>query len=138
MSDNPAQQFTNRAEEHAQKKREEYDRMMPLLQERVEEMNGNRGDLPEIVMKGSSLHLDQFTLHLEFDQLFPNPSDYVLVLRVGQPKKSLFGSEPVPVRYKLRPVVSNDRSSVLWAGNVQGMTQFSTAGVVELRSNNAH
>jgi hypothetical protein len=132
MSENRAEQLRDRVQEEAQRKRQEYERLMILLEKRVEEINANRGDLPEIVVRSSSLQLDQFKLYIEFDQLFPKLTDYVLVLRVGQERKPLFGSDLPAVRHRLQPIVADDLRSIVWMGNVGDITQFNTAELVEL------
>ena len=128
MSGNSAEQPQNQAQEHAQKKREEKDRMMDLLKERVDEWNAKRGDLPEIVMRGSSIQMDRYILFLDFDQL-PSLTDYVLVLRVGQERKPIFWPEPAAVRHRLEPIVSDERGSIVW---VHQLGTFTSAAVVEL------
>ena len=42
-------------QELAQRKQKEFDDMMRLLKERVEEIKANRGNLPEFVARGSSM-----------------------------------------------------------------------------------
>jgi hypothetical protein len=92
----------------SQHAREEYATLMRLLKERVEERNATVDNSPKFVVKGSSVQLDHVVLYLEFDQMFMNPDDYVLVLKVGQPKQPLFGSAPTPIRRILRAVPSDD------------------------------
>jgi len=131
MSEYPAEQLIDRAQA-AHRKQKEHERMWCLLEERVEEMNANTGNLPEIVMKkGYSLQLGQFTLYIEFDQQLSDPSEYVLVLRVGQPREPLFGSGPAAVKRRLRPAVSDDRRSIVWI-NAGDVRRFDTADVVQL------
>jgi hypothetical protein len=74
-NDNRAERPENRMQELVQRKKAEYDDLQRLLKERVEEMNANRGNLPQFVMRGSSIiQLGHIELHLEFDPLFPNPN----------------------------------------------------------------
>jgi len=106
-NDNRAGRSENRAQELAQRKQKEFDDVMRLLKERVEEINANRGNLPEFVARGSLIiQLGHIELHLEFDQLYGNPTDYVLVLKVGTSplKQPMFGSAPPPVKHKLRSI----------------------------------
>lgn len=77
-------------------------------------------------MKGSSLKLDRFTLYLDFDPIYENPTDYVLVLRVGDEGRRLFGSEPPAVRHKLQPTVSGHLSSVVWADKTGNLGRFTS------------
>lgn len=112
----------------SQHAREEYDNLMRLLKERVEERNATADNLPKFVVKGSTVQLDHMVLYLEFDQMFENPDNYVLVLRVGQPRQPLFGSAPTPIRRTLRAVPSDDLHRMLWADN-QG--QCTSAWLVE-------
>ena len=103
---------------------------MRLLKERVEEMNANSGNLPKFVVRGSSIvQLDNFELHFEFDPLHPNPTDYVLVLKVGlsQFKQPLFGSGPPPVRHILQPIASYDLGSVVWVHKTGNLGQLKSA-----------
>src|SRR5882762_3673086 len=113
-NDNRMERPKNRAQEQAQRKQEEYDDLIRLLKERVEEMNANTGNLPKFVVRGSTIQLDHIVLHLEFDELFMSPADYVLVLKVGLAsfKRPLFGSEPPPVKHKLQPAASDNLSSI--------------------------
>src|SRR6476661_1353440 len=67
-NDNRADRPKNRWEELAQRKKAEYDELMCIVRERVEEMNANRDKLPELVIKGCRVELGRFTLYLEFDQ----------------------------------------------------------------------
>jgi hypothetical protein len=107
-----------RVQELAQRKREEYDELMRLLNERVEEMNANSSDLPKLVIRGSRVELGHITLHLEFDQHPTDPTEYVLALKIGveDNKRPLFGTGPTPVRHKLRAGASDDSSRILWEG----------------------
>jgi hypothetical protein len=109
-ANNRAQQFTQ--------KREEYDELKRLLTERVEEVNANNGNLPEFLIKGSRIEPGRFTLCLEFDELPTDPTEYVLILKVGveDNKRPMFGSGPTPLRYRLRAGVSDDSSRILWEG----------------------
>lgn len=125
------EQLKDRALEHMKQKREEYDKLMGLLKERVEEMNAHRGKLPQFVIGKSSIQLDRFILHLEFDQLFTSPTDYVLVLRVGQRTKPMFGSESAAVRHIMQPKVSDDFASIVWELKSGNLAPFTTAEVVE-------
>ena len=53
-----------RVQELAQRKQKEFDDMMRLLKERVEEIKANRGNLPEFVARGSSIvQLGHIELH---------------------------------------------------------------------------
>jgi hypothetical protein len=117
-NDNWAARPKNRVQELAQRKREEHDELMRLLNERVEEMNANSSDLPELVIRGSRTELGRITMCLEFDQHPTNPTEYVLILKVGVEgnKSSMFGTGPTPVRYRLRAGVSDDSSRILWEG----------------------
>ena len=54
-NDNRAERPENRMQELVQRKKAEYDDLQRLLKERVEEMNANRGNLPQFVMRGSSI-----------------------------------------------------------------------------------
>jgi hypothetical protein len=133
-NDNRAQRPENRTQELVQRKKSEYEELQRLLKERVEEMNANRSNLPQFVMRGSSIiQLGHIELHLEFDQLYGNPADYVLVLKVGVPdnKKPTFGSAPLPVRHKLQPALSDDLSSIKWVDKVGSLLRFTSAGLVE-------
>ena len=123
-----------RVQELAQRKQKEFDDMMRLLKERVEEINANRGNLPEFVVRGSSIvQLGHIELHLEFDQLFPNPTEFVLVLKVGVPdnKKPMFGSAPPSVRHMLQPAVSDDLSRIVWVDKVGNLRRVTSAWLVE-------
>ena len=89
-SDNLEERLKNRAPEHARgnqakseqqslreraKKlisghaREEYNNLIRLLNERVEEKNANSGNSPTFVVKGSSVEPGHLALYLEFDQI---------------------------------------------------------------------
>jgi hypothetical protein len=131
MSDDRGERLKNQTQDSAQKKREEYDWLMHLLKERVEEWNASRGDLPEIVMTGSSLQLDRYKLYLEFDQLWPQPTNYVLVLKVGLGQNSLFWSEPPAVRHKMQPTASDDRGSIVWTHTLDNVAPFTTEELAE-------
>jgi hypothetical protein len=133
-NDNRAGRSENRTQEFVERKKAEYDELKRLLKERVEEMNANRGNLPEFVVRGSLIiQLGHIELHLEFDQLYSNPTDYVLVLKVGVPdnKKPTFGSAPPPVKHKLQPALSDDLSSIEWVDKVGSLLRFTSAGLVE-------
>ena len=133
-NDNRAERCENRTQELVQRKKAEFDELQRLLKERVEEINANRGNLPEFVVRGSSIvQLGHIELHLEFDQLYSNPTDYVLVLKVGVPdnKKPMFGSAPPPVKHKLQPALSDDLSSIEWVDKVGSLLRFTSAGLVE-------
>jgi hypothetical protein len=108
----------NRLLELAQRKREEHDELKRLLTERVEEINANSSDLPELVIRGSRTELGPISLCLEFDQNPTDPTDYVLILKVGleDNKRFMVGTGPTPVRYRLRAGVSDDSSRILWEG----------------------
>ena len=128
-------QANNRAQQFAQK-REEYDELMRLLTERVEEVNANNGNLHEFLIKGSRIELGRFTLWLEFDQLPTNPADYVLVLKIGveDNKRPMFGPGPTPVRYRLRLEASDDLSRLLWVGYLGqsgNLVRLTSAALVE-------
>lgn len=122
----------NHAQEHMQRKREEYSTLMILLEERVQEMNANRGDMPEIVLRTSSIQMGDFILQLEFDQRYASPTDFVLVLKVGQARPPMFGSEPPAVRHNFQPRVSDDLSSIVWRGDMGYLKQLTTPEVVTL------
>jgi hypothetical protein len=133
-NDNRAQRPENRTQELVQRKKAEYEELQRLLKERVEEINANRGNLPEFVVRGSSIvQLGHIELHLEFDQLYSNPTDYVLVLKVGVPdnKKPTFGSAPPPVKHKLQPALSDDLSSIVWVDKVGNLRRVTSAWLVE-------
>jgi len=133
-NDNRAGRSENRTQELVQRKKAEYDELKRLLKERVEEMNANRGNLPEFVVRGSLIiQLEHIELHLEFDQLYGNPADYVLVVKVGSSplKRPLFGSAPLPVRHKLQPAVSDDLSSIVWVDKVGNLRRVTSAWLVE-------
>ena len=113
----------------SQHAREEYVNLMRLLKERVEERNATADNLPQFVVKGSTVQLDHMVLYLEFDQMFENPDSYVLVLKVGLPSRHpLFGPAPTPIKHTLRATSSDDLRMMLWANN-QG--QWTSAGLVE-------
>jgi hypothetical protein len=133
-NDNRAERCENRTQELVQRKKAEFDELQRLLKERVEEINANRGNLPEFVVRGSSIvQLGHIELHLEFDQLYSNPADYVLVLKVGcSPlKQPMFGSAPPPVKHKLQPAVSDDLSSIVWVDKVGNLRRVTSAWLVE-------
>ena len=133
-NDNRAEPPKNRAQEHAQRKQAEYDNLIRLLKERVQEINANRGNLPEFVGRGSSIiQLGHIELHLEFDPQFSNPTEFVLVLKVGVPdnKKPVFGSAPPPVRHILQPALSDDLSSIVWVDKVGSLRRVTSAWLVE-------
>jgi len=133
-NDNRAQRPENRTQELVQRKKAEYEELQRLLKERVEEINANRGTLPQFVVRGSSIvQLGHIELHLEFDQLYDNPADYVLVLKVGVPdnKKPMFGSAPPSVRHMLQPAVSDDLSSIVWVDKVGNLRRVTSAWLVE-------
>ena len=117
-NDNRGERPKNRAQELAQRKKEEHDELMRLLKERVEEVNANGGNLPEFLIKGARTELGRFTLCLEFDPLPTNPADYLLLLKIGveDNKGAMFGPGPTPVKYRLRLEASEDLSSLLWVG----------------------
>ena len=116
--DNWAERPKNRWEELAHKKKAEYDAVMRIVRERVEEMNADRSNLPELVVKGCRVELGRFTLYLEFDQRPTDPTEYVLTLKVGveNNRRRMFGPGPTPVSYQLRAGVSDDSSRILWEG----------------------
>ena len=133
-NNNRAERPENRTQELVQRKKAEHDELKRLLKERVEEMNANRGNLPEFVARGSLIiQLGHIELHLEFDQLFPNPTEFVLVLKVGVPdnKKPMFGSAPPSVRHKLQPALSDDLSSIVWVDKVGNLRRVTSAWLVE-------
>jgi hypothetical protein len=133
-NDNRAGRSENRTQELVQRKKAEYDELKRLLKERVEEMNANRGNLPEFVTRGSLvIQLGHIELHLEFDPLFPNPTEFVLLLKVGVPdnKKPTFGSAPPPVKHKLQPALSDDLSSIVWVDKVGNLRRVTSAWLVE-------
>lgn len=137
MSDNVREQLRNRAQEHAQKKKEEYDTLERLLRERVEERNASRGNLPKFVIQGSRIELGPYQLHHEFDPRFDDPTEYDLVLKVGLPENKTFpgGRGPAAVRYRLRPEVFDDARGTLWSGYVgewkSNLVRVSSAEFVE-------
>lgn len=51
-NDNRGELRKNRAQALAQRKKEEHDELMRLLNERVEEMNANNSDLPKLLIRG--------------------------------------------------------------------------------------
>ncbi len=127
MSGNPAEHLKNKAQEDAQRKQQERDRLKIWLEDCVEELNKNTNSgLPQVVMKGSSLKLDRFTLYLDFEQLWENPTDYVLVLRVGDEGHRMFGSEPPAVRHKLQPTVSGHLNTVAWVDKTGNLGRFTS------------
>jgi hypothetical protein len=133
MSDNRAEQATNQAQKYAQWKRMEFDDVLELLKEKVEERNANTGNLPKLVFRGRSIvELGQYSLHFEFDQLFHSPADFVLVVKVGSDNRSsmaLSGSVPPAERHLLQPKVSNDLRSVVWTHNL-GCAPFTSSELV--------
>ena len=136
-NDNRAELPKNRAQELAQRKQEEYDELKRVLKERVEERNANSGNLPEFVIKGSRIELGRLTLHLEFDQVPTDPTEYVLALKIGveDNKRPLVGTGPTPVRHKLRAGVSDDSSRILWEGYLglsnSNVDRLTSAALVE-------
>ena len=127
MSGNPAEQPQNQAEERAQKMRAEFDWLMHLVMERVKELNANRGDLPEIVMRGSILQLGPFELHLEFDQGLFDPTKYALVIKVGVPlPKRMFGFDRPTIRYLLQPTASRNPGDIVWTNTKENSAPFTT------------
>ncbi len=133
MSDDLAEWFKNRAQEEKQRKQEEYDNLIRLLKERVEEENAKTNNLPKFFVRGSVIQLEHYELHLEFDQVFHSPTDHVLVAKGGLAphKKPLFGSEPPRVSHTLQPKVSNDLSSVMWTHKLGNLAPFTSAELVE-------
>jgi hypothetical protein len=126
----------NRAEppkNQAQRTQREYKDLMRLLKERVEEMNANSGNLPQFVVKGSTIQLGHIILHLDFDPRYANSTDFVLVLRVGYApfKKPLFGSEPPAVRHMLQPIASYDLGSVVWVHKTGNLGQLESTELAE-------
>ena len=117
-NDNRADRPKNRWEELAQRKKAEYDELMCIVRERVEEMNANRDKLPELVIKGCRVELGRFTLYLEFDQRPTDPTEYILTVKIGVEDniRRMFGPGPTPVANQLRAAVSDDSSRILWAG----------------------
>jgi hypothetical protein len=92
-NDNRAERPENRTHELVQRKKAEHDELQRLLKERVDEMNANHGNLPQFVVRGASIvQLGHIDMHLEFDPVFSNPTEFVLVRKVGVPdnKKPLF------------------------------------------------
>lgn len=73
MSDQLLRQMTK--EELAQRMRQEYGKFRLLLNQRPEEINNERSDLPKIVVTGSSIQLGLFRLYVQFDQLFTDVTD---------------------------------------------------------------
>jgi hypothetical protein len=83
-NDNRAERHENRTQELVQRKKAEHDELQRLLKERVEEMNANHGNLPQFVVRGASIvQLGHIDMHLEFDPVFSNPTEFVLVLKVS-------------------------------------------------------
>ena len=134
---NRAERPKNRVQELAQRKREEHDELMRLLNERVKEINANNSDLPKLLIRGSRTELGRFTLCLEFDQHPTDPAEYVLALKIGveDNKKPLFGTGPTRVRHKLRAGVSDDSRRILWEGYLglsnSTVDRLTSAAVVE-------
>lgn len=117
-NDNRTEQPKNRWEELARRKKAEYDELMRIAKERVEEMNADRGKLPELVIKGYRVELGPFTLYLEFDQRPTDPTEYILTVKLGVEDniRRMFGPGPIPVEYLLRAAAFDDSSRILWAG----------------------
>lgn len=94
--------------------------MMDLLKESVDEWNAKRGDLPEIVMRGSSIQMDHYILFLDSDQL-PSLTDYVLVLRVEKIEESSHLREKASAK---KPSPSRE---VFWGGRSLTNSSFEYA-----------
>jgi hypothetical protein len=89
VSDNRGEQATSQAQKYAQWKRMEFERVLELLKEKVEERNANTGNLPQLVFRGTSIvELGHYSLHLEFDPVFHRPDDFVLTVKVGSDNRS--------------------------------------------------
>jgi len=151
MSDNLAERLRRHAEEQPRRKqaeveqqglqksretfisdhaRSEYENLIRLLKERVEEIRSDIGKLPEFVVTGSCIQLGRVALYYTFDQPVVNHPTNQLVLSLGLAplKQVMFGNEPQPARHQLQAVAAPDGNTLVWQGK---LGQFDSAELAE-------
>ena len=108
--------------------------LLSCLKEYVDERNANRKDLPEFVLRGTSLgELGQMAMHFKFEQRWPNPDVYALTLILASrvlKTLSFFGVPSTPEGHILRGVASADVRSILWEGKIYG--PLTSAVIIEI------
>jgi hypothetical protein len=114
--------------------RAEYEYLISCLKECVDERNANRGDLPEFVLRGSSIvELGHTALYLKFGQQYSNPDLYLLNLTVGWApfrENPLFGTAPTAQTREFEAAASADLRSIRWLDK-KNLRPLTSAEVVE-------
>jgi hypothetical protein len=99
--------------------RYEYDDLVDLMKQKVEETRSKTGNSPELTLAGSYIQLGHVALYFQFDQPVVNRPDNQLVLRLGLApnKHGPFGSGPTPVIHRLEAMEAHNRE-IIWVGKL--------------------
>ncbi|MBZ5689252.1 MAG: hypothetical protein LAP86_29970 [Acidobacteriia bacterium] len=107
--------------------RPEYDRLLALLQKRIDAVNPALGDLPKFVYQPNQQVVEQgnAAAYLYFDKPILNAPDNRLLLSFGPHRAAIyvgFVEQPAAIRYSLHAAASDALDRIVWVGDLGEIT----------------
>jgi hypothetical protein len=104
--------------------RPEYDRMMASLQQRVDAVNAELGDLPKFQMGGQMVTQDNCVASWYFEKPIMNAPANRLTVGIGtSPNAMYFNSRrPEPKRYQFQAAATDTLDGMVWVGSAGEFT----------------
>lgn len=117
----------------AEKSGAEYERLLTLIQARIEEVNPQIGALPQFrVLRQGEFEQGNACAYLYFDNPFLNMPNNRLLMSFGPHRNAIyvFDDPPETERYEMQAAVSDSFDKIVWTGDLGDLTSENLADFV--------
>lgn len=116
--------------------RPEYDRLLTIIKNRINEINPKIGDLPKFQMaqNGSTVEQGNVAAYVHFDKPILNLPNNALLISFGSHPNAMYvfdeSARPEPVRYRLQAAAHDSFEHIVWTGDLGELTSEQLADFI--------